>query len=135
LSIKAVGFITIVKRVKSLGLLKFYEKDDRLKEYIDKLRYVALVPFFSIGQTLALLTDRRREDLATLFRKYPALRALIYDYYIPVGFAVVLACPIGNVFRLGLVQTTDVRCFLPRFGIMAESTRCRTTSIRQTHSQ
>jgi len=76
----------IVRRLKSLKLLNHYEKDELLKQYIDKLRYIALVPFFSIGQTLQLLTDRRRPDVSALFRKYPALKVLVFEYYIPVGF-------------------------------------------------
>jgi hypothetical protein len=42
----------ILKRVKSLWLQKAYSKDELLKQFVDKLRYIALVPFFSIGRCL-----------------------------------------------------------------------------------
>jgi hypothetical protein len=75
----------IMKRVKSLGLQKDYSSDTYLKIYVDKLRYLALVPFFSIGRCLATLTDGR--DAAELFRKYPALHQLVFDYYLPVSLS------------------------------------------------
>jgi len=73
----------ILKRVKSLGLQKAYSNDTSLKEYIDKLRYTALVPFYSISRCLSHLTDRRNREVAALFDKYHALRQLVFDYYFP----------------------------------------------------
>lgn len=67
------------------GLKSSYEKDEKLREYIDKLRYLALVPFYSIDECLTALIDMRNPKVAQLFRQYPALRELVFDYFLPVS--------------------------------------------------
>jgi len=73
----------ILKRVKSLGLQKDYSKDMELRVFIDKLRFMALVPFFSIARCLTTLIDGRNREVTALMTKYPALHQLVYDYYLP----------------------------------------------------
>jgi hypothetical protein len=73
----------IMKRVKSAGLQKAYSKDTELRAFVDKLRYMALVPFFSIARCFTTLIDGRNREVTDLFTKYPALHTLVYDYYLP----------------------------------------------------
>jgi hypothetical protein len=73
----------IMKRVKSLGLQKAYSKNTAVKEYVDKLRYLALVPFYSIGRCLSTLIDGRNREVSALLNKYPSLHQLVFDYYLP----------------------------------------------------
>ena len=101
----------IMRRVKSLGLQKAYSSDANLKVFIDKLRYIALVPFF--------LTT-------ALFQKYPALHDLVFNYYIPVSLL--------HVRLLLHICSLDMERCKPQssclLSFLVESRLCRRTTAR-----